>query len=405
MAGKKRGRTPEGRGPGQGEFEDFDVTEGEQQAPQEPQEFEPFDVQREEPAETESPLAALGDFAAEGQDVEAVLAARDEMEQRLMLEPSQQLFALAEEGPAGPGNVVGVGVGEKMVDGVPTGQLAVKVFVREKLNREEVSESALVPQDLGGVPTDVDATGEIRASSFTARRRPAPGGVSIGNCTRVMAGTLGCLVSRPLVISPGLVHREHFLSRLFILSNNHVMALVNTSPLNAGIPQPGRLDGGVCSQDIIARLTQFVPIVFSGTNQVDAAIARTSPGLVRREMLRPGGVLQRLVPPHVPPALNQQVQKSGRTTQYRRGLVDAVNVTVDVSYAPFGGLARFTGQFRVRGLFNAVFSQAGDSGSLVTTFPGNQPVGLLFAGNAASNVTLCNPIGKVLAALNVQIVY
>jgi len=161
--------------------------------------------------------------------------------------------------------VVGVGIGEKDENGVPTGRLAVKVLVKEKRPDHRVSPDALVPRDVGGVPTDVEETGEIRAFMFTARRRPAPCGVSIGNCLRVMAGTLGCLVTRS--------------NQLFILSNNHVMALVNTSPLNAGIPQPGRLDGGVCPQDIIARLTQFVPINFApaANNLVDAAIARTSP--------------------------------------------------------------------------------------------------------------------------------
>jgi hypothetical protein len=184
------------------------------------------------------------------------------------------------------------------------------------------------------------------------------------------------------------------------------MALVNTSPLNAGIPQPGLLDGGVCPNDTIARLTQFIQINFAAgaTNGVDAAIARTSPRLVDRRMLRMGGGLQRLVSPHVAPTLNAQVQKSGRTTQYRRGIINLLNATVDVTYAPLGGVARFTGQFRVSGN-PTIFSDRGDSGSLVTTFPQNQPVGLLFAGNAASNTTFCNPIGRVLSALSVSIVY
>jgi hypothetical protein len=386
MAVRKTRGSP--RSGGKEEFPSFDVNEGEEL---EPQEYERFDVQQEDVVEAESALDALSDFVEQGQDIQAVLQARDEMERRLLIDPSEKVSAMAEEGPGGPGNVIGVGVGEKMVDGVPTGQLAVKVFVKEKLNPEDVSASSLVPHDMDGVQTDVDATGEIRSSMFTARQRPAPCGVSIGNCTRIMAGTLGCLVSRG--------------NQLFLLSNNHVIALVNTSPLGAGIPQPGRLDLGACPNDIIARLTQFIPISFTAGNAVDAAIARTSPELVRREMLRPAGVLQRLAPPHVPPVLNMLVQKSGRTTQYRRGIVDTVSATIDVSYAPLGGVARFNGQFRVRGLFGATFSDRGDSGSLVTNFPQNQPVGLLFAGNAANNFTFCNPIGRVLAALNVQIVY
>jgi hypothetical protein len=365
------------------EFEEFDVkAEG----------FEEFDVTVEAEPEPEVSVEALGGLAETEDELRSVSQARDELEKRLMLEPGEAAFAAAEEGAAGYGNVVGVGIGEKEVNGSPTGQLVVKVFVKEKLASEDVASEALVPKSIGSVKTDVDATGEISSQMFTARLRPAPCGVSIGNCNRVMAGTLGCLVTRA--------------NQLFILSNNHVMALVNTSPLNAGIPQPGRLDGGVCPADIIARLTQFIPINFAATasNVVDAAIARTSPNLVDRRVLRPGGVRQPLAAPIVAPALNQLVQKSGRTTQFRRGTIDAINVTVNVNYAPLGGVARFVNQFRVRGI-GGIFSDRGDSGSLVTTSPQNRPVGLLFAGNAASNTTFCNDIRRVLAAFGVSIVF
>jgi hypothetical protein len=364
--------------------------------PQEPtdsggQSFEEFDVTAEPEAAAEATIESLGGLAESDDAFRSLTQARDDIEARFLLNPVDAVTASADEGAAGLGNVVGVGIGEKYVDDKPTGQIAVKVFVKEKLNPHEISSDALVPPSVGGLPTDVDAIGDVTASMFTARLRPAPGGVSIGNCNRVMAGTLGCLVSRG--------------GQLFILSNNHVMALVNTSPLGAGIPQPGRLDGGVCNNDVIARLTQFIPINFAAgvCNFVDAAIAQTSPALVDRRMLRPGGVRQPLVPPPVNPVLNALVQKSGRTTQYTRGIIDAVNVTVNVSYAPLGGVARFCRQFRVRGVPGGDFSRPGDSGSLVTTFPANRPVGLLFAGG--NGVTFCNPIAPVLAAFGVAIVF
>ena len=365
------------------EFEEFDPTQGEH--------FEEFDVSAEPEAEAEATIESLGDLTESEDQLRSLLAARAELENQLMGPVGASTAALSEDEPYDPNNVVGVGIGEKVVDGVRTGQLAVKVLVKEKRPGSRVSSEALVPQSLGGETTDVEETGEIYANSFTARRRPAPCGVSIGNCNRVMAGTLGCLVTRS--------------NQLFILSNNHVMALVNTSQVNAGIPQPGRLDGGVCSQDIIGRLTQFVPINFAAgaNNLVDAAIARTSPTLVNRRILRPGGVLQPIAQGVVGPAFNLQVQKSGRTTQFRRGFVDLVNVTVNVNYAPLGGVARFVRQFRVRGV-GGIFSNRGDSGSLVTTFPQNRPVGLLFAGNAANNMTFCNPIRAVLAAFGVNLV-
>ena len=354
-------------------------------------EFEDYDVTQESAEEPEASVEALGGLADDENTYKSLSQARDELEQRLMISPADTALAAAEEGTAGLGNMVGVGIGEKVVDGIPTGVPALKVFVKEKLSSEQVSSEALVPQSMGGVPTDVDATGEITAEFFTAKLRPAPGGVSIGHCPTIHAGTLGCLVTRA--------------GQLFILSNNHVIARVNTGPLNVPISQPGRLDGGNCATDVIARLTQFIPIIFGTTcNFVDAAIGRTSPNLVDRRILRPFGIKQPLIPPHFPPILNMPVQKSGRTTQYRRGFIDAINVTVNVSYAPFGGVARFCRQFRVKGI-GGNFSGPGDSGSLVTTFPINNPVGLLFAGNAATNFTFCNPIGAVLSAFGVNIVY
>jgi hypothetical protein len=368
------------------EFEPFDPTL---------EEFEEFDVAAEPAPDADASIEALGGLSDDEDALRSLSHAQDEIERKYLLRPSESVAALAADGPAGLGNIIGAGIGEKLVDSMPTGELAVKVFVREKLNPHQVAADALVPASIGGVQTDVDPIGDVSAQMFTARLRPAPGGVSIGNCQRVMAGTLGCLVRRG--------------TQLFILSNNHVIALVNTSPLNTALPQPGRLDGGVCNADVIARLTQFIPIDFTAgqCNFVDAAIGRTSPALVDRRILRPGGARQPLVAPTVQPALNMLVQKSGRTTQYTRGIIDVVNVTVNVGYDPLGGVARFCRQFRIRAITGGDFSRRGDSGSLVTTFPGNRPVGLLFAGGAAGglSVTFCNPINAVLTALGVQIVF
>jgi len=365
------------------QYEEFDPAMGEK--------FEEFNVNEEPQDEDEVTIESLGGVSDSHDQIKSLMQARDELENRLMDPIGASSAALSDEEPYPANNIVGIGIGEKEVNGVLTGELVVKILVKEKMDAQSLSAEKLVPRTLGGITTDVEQTGEIYAHMFTARRRPAPCGVSIGNCLRIMAGTLGCLVTRS--------------NQLFILSNNHVIALVNSSPLNTGIPQPGRLDGGVCAADIIARLTQFVPINFApaASNLVDAAIARTSPNLVDRRILRLGGVLQPIAPGVILPAFNMQVQKSGRTTQYRRGFIDLINTTVNVNYAPLGGVARFVRQFRVKGI-GSIFSDRGDSGSLVTTFPQNRPVGLLFAGTAANNTTFCNPIGPVLSSFGVNIV-
>jgi hypothetical protein len=316
--------------------------------------------------------------------------ARDELERRLLIGPIEKALAAREDGAHGFGNIVGVGIGEKMVGDQPTGRLVVKVFVRDKRRRAEVASAALVPRFLGGVPTDVDASGTIAAQHYTLRQRPAPCGVSIGSCHCVTPGSLGCLVRRA--------------SRYYILGTNHILALLNRGPVGGGIPQPGRLDGGKCSRDVIARLSRFVPIVREGTNLVDAAIALTLRTRVDPRVMRTGGTRQPLVAPEDTPRLGMPVQKSGRSTRYRTGRIDAVHVTVDVDFAPLGGTFRFSEQFRVRGARKA-FSDNGDSGALVTTHPENRPVGLLFSGNAAHNVSFCNDIAAVTRALDVSIVY
>ena len=58
-------------------------------------------------------------------------------------------------------NVVGVGVGFKQVRGERTEQQAVVVFVKKKEQADRLHPRDLVPQELGGVITDVIEIGEI----------------------------------------------------------------------------------------------------------------------------------------------------------------------------------------------------------------------------------------------------
>ncbi len=321
-------------------------------------------------------------------EVEALLPARDVLEARLLIAPAGRVAAAAADGTAGFANITGIGIGEQEVGGQPTGRIALKVFVREKLPAARLAGPARVPRRVDGFPTDVEVLGEVAVPGNPDRHSPRRRGASISHAGVGVAGTPGCLVRRG--------------RGLFILGNNHVLALVNRAILNAAIVHPARPDGGVAPRDIVARLAHFVPIDFAAVNQVDAAIARTTLRLLDQRGLRawsrrrPGG-------PAVAPARGMRVRKSGRTTRRRRGRIDAVHVTLDVSYAPLGGVARFTHQFRVRGM-GATFSEIGDSGSLVLTEAGNRPVGLLFSGSAAGNMAFCNEIARVTSALGVSIV-
>lgn len=309
-------------------------------------------------------------------------------------------------------NVVATGVGYKISEGKTTTTLCIVCSVTEKIDASKLSERDRVPKLLDGIPTDVIATGRIRAfQSRTDRYRPAPGGVSIGH-RDISAGTLGCLVKKG--------------GEVFILSNNHVLANSNAANIGDPILQPGPYDRGSYPADHIADLADFVPIsiigqsggcsiakgtaalfnsitkmIGSGTrlqaiqtraldNLVDAAIARPlNADDVSDEIMEIGNVNG-----VVRGELGMEIKKSGRTTGLTTGVIQQVDVTSDVEYGP-GQIARFTDQ-----LMAGAMSQGGDSGSAVLD-NNNRLVGLLFAGS--DNSTIINRMENVFSELGVSV--
>lgn len=312
-----------------------------------------------------------------------LLAAREELEEQMggFSSVVTSLAAPSERSGADLSNIVGWGVGEKVVGGRYTGDPAIKVYVAEKLAAADVSEDAMVPEEVAGFQTDVEEVGDVGALRFTGRYRPAPGGSSIGH-TKVTAGTLGCLVVRS---------NNH----LCILSNNHVLASSNNARVGDPIVQPGPADGGKDPRDRIGMLEHFAPINFGGAaaNLVDAAVAFTNQRLVS-----PATHSYRINPRPILATLGMSVRKCGRTTQATLGVVTGVSVSIRVSYGP-AGMALFRNQIQIRGV-GTDFSQGGDSGSLIVTAGSRQPAGLLFAGGGG--VTFANPIAAVIAAMGIR---
>lgn len=294
-------------------------------------------------------------------------------------------------------NVVGVAASVKVKGGKPTGKPALIVFVEEKKPKSKLSRAALVPAEIGGVPTDVVAVGVIRPLLFTARVRPPLPGYSIGH-HNITAGTFGCLVRDIRRCRCKHDHdcccgpvREECPGDYLILSNNHVLADSNRGLAGDLILQPGPFDGGVFPADGIATLERFEPIVFgrSGYNLVDAAVARPTHS---RNVT--AAIIGQVVPRAVDQAfVGQQVIKAGRTTQVTVGRVLAVDATIVVSGYP-GGAAQFRQQ-----IVTTAMSAGGDSGSLLMDSNLNA-VGLLFAGSA--EITIHNHIANVEVALGVR---
>lgn len=310
------------------------------------------------------------------------------------LEFSAQAAMNPSASPKPEQNVVGVGIGEKTSNGISTGVLAVKLLVRVKYPNTAIPDADMLPTEIDGLPVDIEQVGTFRRFAAApaaampnplGRFRPARPGSSIGFEDPlhkiVMAGTFGAVAKKG--------------SKLFVLSNNHVLADENKLPIGSPIYQPGLLDGGKTSTDRIAALSKFIALATGTPNKVDCAIAEAaSANALSKDILFIG-------PPSgtADAAIDMQVHKFGRTTGYRVGRITSIETDVTVGYEM--GNVQFTNQILIVGRNNQPFSAAGDSGSLILERGTNHAVGLLFAGSTSH--TIANHIGDVLQALGVTL--
>ncbi len=286
----------------------------------------------------------------------------------------------------GPG-VQGVGIGEKVTKGHPTGELALRIYVDRKRPKDAIDNPVpgeLDVADLRGITTDVVAIGPVEAEMFVDRARPCMPGCGVAHAED-RPGTLGAFVRRGG-------------DTLFALSNAHVLAVDGLATRGDPVLQPAADDGGR-DVDTVAHLEDFVPFEFGDTgfpNLVDAAIARVTADevdlAIRLLGRRPAGVTTNL-------RRGMRVHKVGRTTDLTTGIIQDVNFRLSMKYRRTNHEHARVG-FRDQVLCTR-FTQGGDSGSLVLS-SSNRAVGLHFAGSPSASVF--NRIGHVLGVLNVELV-
>jgi hypothetical protein len=360
----------------------------------------------EDPDAAGAGLEALS-FEAEQQSVFAeagvssdLLALRDAVEATL-LAASGQIETLS-DAPDTHG-IVGVGFGLPDPDSLALGvggpgEPTLTLFTESALPRDallsQLAESAGT-RALSSVPVQQVPVGAVDAYSHRARHRPAPGGVSVGH-VNITAGTLG---SRAIGLTAPWNNRH------LILSNNHVLANSNAGSVNDSIVQPGPFDGGSHPADQIAVLARWVPINFGGApNFVDCAFGWAWHQRIRGEQyyLSGGsGAFYRTGTAPLAASLGLTVGKSGRTTGLTMGRVTQIGVSVNVNFGG-GRVALFRNQIAIQSVNADPFSAGGDSGSVIWHWAtGVRPVGLLFAGGGGT--TFANPIGAVLAALDIRL--
>ncbi len=229
------------------------------------------------------------------------------------------------------------------------------------------------------------------------------GNINDIDTTECAGGTLGSLVAVG--------------ATQYILSNNHVLADEDAGTIGDAIIQPSLIDtASPCSSfgaNTVAHLSQFINLE-EANPPADAAIAQvvTSPasvdstgGIIELGDSAPSGVPTNEAPASTILAVTSlvpnstAVAKSGRSTGLTCSTIEATDVSVSIQYTHGLGGASFnvtyTDQIAVNG---GTFSAAGDSGSLIVSQAGAQPIALLYGGS--STETVGAPVQTALTALD-----
>jgi len=312
-------------------------------------------------------------------------------------------------------NVIGVGIGFKETKGQKTERLSLVVFVKKKKVLSELASKDIIPIEIKGIVTDVKEAGNITIHGSSQVQV----GDSIGHYLSSIDGTFAAVV------------RDVSSKSKLILSSNHILANWNNAQKGDAILHPSPIAGGIMPQDRIAELERFIYIRFEGgdddngegicpiakgltgianfianilgskyrlipmrivqaANEADAAVAKPLNEDDIADIIPDIGVVNDTSDPE----LGRSVRKRGRTTGITTGIIQALNVTIQIGFGG-GRTATFKNQ-----VVTSEMSQPGDSACLLLESSTNKAVGLSLAGS--DTVTVWSPIKRILELMNID---
>jgi phosphatidylserine/phosphatidylglycerophosphate/cardiolipin synthase-like enzyme len=278
--------------------------------------------------------------------------------------------------------VTGIDIGFTEENGIPTENIAIRVFVTDITNIP-----AGIPETLAGFPVVILQRNPVPDADDLARYEPLLGGVSVGivKGSLVFAGTLGGIV------------RENGTGELRGLSCAHVFAAgVPGDPVEQpepNPPQPANVIGTLLRSSFPTTPTPFPPFTPIGFS--DAAvftIARSAAAAI----VDIGPVNGTAIP-----RLGDRVMKRGKATGLTHGIVDGV---VGIHGQTQNGVI-LNDQFTVRvdSSKSPQWSAGGDSGSLVVKEDTREIVGLHWGTDPNTGFGVANKIDNVAADLGISL--
>ena len=264
---------------------------------------------------------------------------------------------------------------------------------------------ASVSTNVDGVPIVAKSMGKLRAGPAPAMSSPGlsnfyekNGRIACGSsCApsgQSYSGTFGGLLrSGP---------------KMMALSNNHVFAACNHTPVGMPILAPSTMDARpgrrapseICRHDRIVELRSGDPALVE-LMRLDAAVAEViDPSLVSSWQ---GSETDGFDTPatSAQPMSGMRVKKVGRTTGLTTGTIEALVPTpwiLPYKTGKFSAQVWFTDTWTILGDHSEPFALPGDSGSLVISEDESSVIGLLFAVNNGGQYGIIMPIEQVLAA-------
>jgi hypothetical protein len=295
-------------------------------------------------------------------------------------------------------NVVGVGIGKKLVAGASTPTDCIRIYVVAKSDVEDLSPAVLVPGDFLDVPTDVIEIGRLGQGGH--RPLPLVDGVVVGPGDPIRVSTGAPNVNSGFMGTLGAIVQDGA-GQKYILSCNHVLAVNGRVPRGAEIVSTLTAD----NETRIANRNALVRLKREASNSVDCALAllpSDSKSVSEKFQERKRGQKRGIKwtsEETTDPQRTMKVVKVGAVTEKSLGTVLDVDVKLYVDYS--FGTFRFKKQVIIDGGQNSLFARGGDSGSVVVDTDTGLATAMIFA--ASGRYAVACPIGQVLHELSDEV--
>lgn len=285
-------------------------------------------------------------------------------------------------------NVVGVGLGYKIVNGCTTNRMCITVYVTQKLPLNSIGYNSIIPKYFCGISTDVIESGYVSVGNFNCvcsnsplqhRIRPCNGGFSIG-ANGMPDCSLGCLV-------------KDTSNNIYVLTCNHSIAKNNESSIGVTqITQPAPKYGGKIPRDTVATVSKFekVNVTPGVINYIDAVICETNASMVVKGLYHYGYITGVEAS-----TLGTKVAKVGAGTDVTTGKIISLDTIIKINF--LGQEVLFKDQ-----IITDTQSNSSDEGALLINKKNHAALGIIMG--ETEKITVCNKIKTVLQALNVDIV-